>query len=103
MSCTMVTSYYQRPPAKVPPPKTVERCEQAAINPASLTLHDPYGKYDDFFKAHTRLTIEELVQKAARTDDLSRLETDIIVWGPANQMDDCGPDMIDAMNVIRWR
>ncbi|PIG87826.1 hypothetical protein AARAC_011882 [Aspergillus arachidicola] len=105
----MATSY-QRPPPKVPPQNIVERWEQGATDPASLTFDErqqllyryPYGRCDEFCKAHTGLTIEELVQKAARTDDLSRLETDIILWGPANQMDDCDPNMIDARDVIRW-
>ncbi|KAK6824072.1 hypothetical protein RU639_005020 [Aspergillus parasiticus] len=107
--CTMFTPYV-RPPPKIPSQEIVERWEQGATDPASLTFDErqhllnryPYGKCDDFCKAHTGLTIEELVQKAARTDDLSRLETDIIVWGPAYEMDDRDPNMIDARDVIRW-
>ncbi|KAE8306955.1 hypothetical protein BDV41DRAFT_86281 [Aspergillus transmontanensis] len=107
--CTMFTPY-ERPPPKIPSQEIVERWEQGATDPASLTFDErqhllnryPYGKCNDFCKAHTGLTIEELVQKAARTDDLSRLETDIIVWGPAYEMDDRDPNMIDARDVIRW-
>lgn len=82
-----MATFYQRPPPKVPPQKLVERWEQGATDPTSLTFDErqhllnryPYRRCDDFCKAHTGLTIEELVQKAARTDNLSPLETDTIV------------------------
>ncbi|KAE8422869.1 hypothetical protein BDV36DRAFT_291031 [Aspergillus pseudocaelatus] len=92
-----MATFYQRPPPKVPPQKLVERWEQGATDPASLTFDErqhllnrhPYGRCDDFCKAQTGLTIEELVQKAARTDDLSslkRISLDVIRW-PMNIQD----------------
>ncbi|KAE8395506.1 hypothetical protein ETB97_009541 [Aspergillus alliaceus] len=105
----MVTPY-QRPPPKIPSQKIVGRWEQGATNPTCLTFDErqqilkryPYGRCEDFCKAHTGLTIEELVQKAARTDNLSRLETNIILWGPSYLMDNSDPDAIEARDVIRW-
>ncbi|KAH8703589.1 hypothetical protein BGW36DRAFT_403948 [Talaromyces proteolyticus] len=87
------------PPTRVPSQETVDPDSITFEDRQKLRVLQPYEASDRFCRARTGLGIEELVQKAAQTDDLSELEARIVTGGTAWLMDDGDKEMTD---IIFW-
>lgn len=103
----MLSFPFQRPPPRIPSQETINKWAKGAVDPETLTFEDrqkllgrqPYEASNAFCKLHTGLDFDALVQKAARTDDLTYLESWLVLYGTVSEMENADNEMMDAM---RW-